>query len=147
MFNKKSKTNNTVNSTPNKSPSVNMISEGTHLKGELNSENDIRIAGNLEGEIHCKSKLIVTSSARIEGDIYSENADISGNIDGAVKISDKLILRQSAKIDGDVYTKTLVVEEGAQINGDCRVGKGAVDKSNAENSGTDPEKVELKAAE
>lgn len=123
MFNKKNKTPVKVNSTSQKSPSLNMISEGTRLKGSLSSKNDIRISGNLNGEINCESKLIVTSSALIEGNLHSVDADIAGNVDGTIKVSNKLVVRQSAKIGGDVYTKILVVEEGAQINGACKMGE------------------------
>lgn len=125
MFNKKNKTKHKVNSTPQTSPSLNMISEGTKLKGTLSSKNDVRIAGQLDGEINCKSKLIVTSSAYLEGDVISVDADIAGNVDGTLKVSNKLILRKSAKVGGDVYTKVLVVEEGAQINGAFKMGENA----------------------
>lgn len=123
MFNKKNKTPITVNSNSKTSPSLNMISEGTRLKGSLSSKNDIRISGNLNGEINCESKLIVTSSALIEGDLHSVDADIAGKVDGTIKVSNKLVVRQSAIIGGDVYTKTLVVEEGARINGACKMGE------------------------
>lgn len=116
------KTNGTA--TPQKSPSLNMISEGTKIKGTISTQNDIRIAGKLDGEAICKGKIIVTSAAHLDGDITSVDADIAGNVSGTVKVSEKLILRQSANIGGDIYTKLLVVEEGAQVNGTFRMGSG-----------------------
>lgn len=101
----------------NNLPSVNMISEGTHLKGTLETKNDIRIAGTLEGEAKAKGKVIVASSGKVEGDIEAVDADIAGNVDGEVKVTSKLVLRKSAVVEGDIYTKTILAEEGAQING------------------------------
>lgn len=120
MFN--NKTGKNVNGSTSQSPSLNMISEGTKLKGTLNSQNDIRVAGKIEGEAISKGKLIVTSSGIIHGDAKVADADIAGKVEGTLRVSGKLNLRQTAVIDGDIYTKTLIVEEGAQMNGSCHMG-------------------------
>ena len=109
------------NTSGNNLPSINMISEGTHVKGTLNTKNDIRIAGKLEGEAEAKGKLIIASTGVVDGDIEAVDADIAGKLLGEIHVSNKLILRQSAIVDGDIYTKSLLVEEGAQINGACRM--------------------------
>tara|TARA_R100001143_G_scaffold63545_1_gene71646 strand:+ start:61822 stop:62253 length:432 start_codon:yes stop_codon:yes gene_type:complete len=121
MFNKQKKPGK-VNNNASGTPSLNMISEDTKLKGTLNSQADLRIAGQIDGEIVCKGKVIITSSAKIDGNITSIDADIAGQVLGTVKISNKLIVRKTAKIRGDLYTKTLTVEEGASLNGGCRMG-------------------------
>lgn len=121
MFNNKN--DKTVSKTAtNQSPTLNMVSEGTTLEGTLNSQNDIRIAGKLKGEGITKGKLIVTSSGVVQGDVKVADADVAGKIEGTIRVSNKLNLRSSAVIDGDIYTKSLLVEEGAQINGTCHMG-------------------------
>lgn len=119
--NKSSATKVNSKTTGNNLPSINMISEGTHVKGTLNTKNDIRIAGKLEGEAEAKGKLIIASTGVVDGDIEAVDADIAGKLLGEIHVSNKLILRQSAVVDGDIYTKSLLVEEGAQINGACRM--------------------------
>lgn len=122
------KTNNTssnMSDNNNHSPAVNIISEGTKLKGDLNSQTDVRIAGTIDGEATSKGKLIVTGNGKIVGNITSSDADVAGRVEGEVRVSNKLTLRESAIIDGNIYTKTLIVEEGAQINGACRMGSDA----------------------
>lgn len=127
MFNSNNSSKSTSKSgagTPgNNLPSVNMISEGTNLKGNLSTKNDIRIAGSLEGEANATGKLIITSTGKVTGDVQAEDADIAGTLDGEIYVKNKLVLRQSAVIDGDIHTKTLLVEEGAQINGTCHMGE------------------------
>ncbi len=126
MFNQKKTNQKTVaNSTNNSTPTINIISEGTKVNGNINSNSDIRIAGTIEGEAVSKGKLILTSSGRIKGDVKSAEADIAGRLEGEVRISEKLILRNSAVVDGNIYTKSLLVEEGAKINGACRMGTDA----------------------
>lgn len=125
MLNSKKSNNKPVSDNSNHSPAVNILSEGTKLKGDLNSQTDIRIAGTIDGEAISKGKLIVTGNGKIVGNITSSDADIAGKVEGEVKVSNKLTLRESAIIDGNIYTKTLIVEEGAQINGSCRMGSDA----------------------
>ena len=130
MF-KNDKKKPSANGTAQKSPSLNMISEDTRIKGSINTQTDVRIAGRLDGEVFCKGKCIITGSAKIEGNVTSVDGDIAGSITGVLKVSNKLILRQSAKVKGDIYTKTLIIEEGAVMNGSCRMGSvDQIDKIN-----------------
>ena len=103
------------------SPILNMISEGTILNGNIESESDIRISGTIEGEAHSTGRIIVTAAGSVNGNIKAEDADIAGKLDGELFISGKLILRSSAVVTGDIHTKTLLVEEGAQIRGNCNM--------------------------
>lgn len=120
MFNnnnkKKSKPMNSNNSGKNL-PSVNMISEGTKLNGTLTTKNDVRIAGVLDGEAQAEGKIIVSSTGKVDGNIQGVDADIAGKINGEVRVTNKLVLRESAVVEGDIFTKTILAEEGAQING------------------------------
>lgn len=133
-----------TNSSGNNLPSVNMISEGTHLKGNLTTKNDIRVAGTLEGEAKAEGKLIISSTGKVDGDINAVDADIAGKLEGEIRVSNKLILRQSAVIEGDIYTKSLLVEEGAQINGSCKMDDSSVNKiSNKEDKELSDSKIKL----
>lgn len=122
MLKRKNKNKSPVKESKTKAPSLNLMSEGTKIKGTITSQNDLRISGRLEGEAFCKGKIIVASTARIDGNITTVEADIAGNITGTLKVSNRLTLRKSAIVGGDIYTKVLVVEEGAQMNGNCRMG-------------------------
>lgn len=124
MFNANKKTN-TVTNQPNNTPSVNIISEGTKLTGNLHAQTDMRIGGIVDGEALSKGKLIITDNGKVIGNVTSMDADIAGKVEGEVRVSNKLILRKNAIIDGNIYTKTLIVEEGALINGACRMGDDA----------------------
>lgn len=123
MFNKNQK-KKAVNTKPanNNIPAVNIISEGTKIKGNINTIADLRVGGTIFGDAVSKDKIIITNAGLIEGNAISENADVAGRVEGDIRVKNKLILRQSAVIDGNIYTKTLIVEEGAQINGSCKMG-------------------------
>lgn len=124
-------------------PSVNMISEGTHLDGTLQTKNDVRVAGTLDGEAKAEGKVIVSSSGKVDGNIQAVDADIAGTVDGEVRVTNKLVLRKSAVVEGDIYTKTILAEEGAKINGsfhmsediETEMKKNGVSGSSKSNSG------------
>jgi cytoskeletal protein CcmA (bactofilin family) len=134
------------NGSAQKSPSLNMISEGTKIKGSINSQTDLRIAGQIDGEANCKGKIIVSSTAHLDGNVTSVDADIAGKVEGTIKVSNKLTLRQTAEVGGDIYTKVLVVEEGAQINGSCRMGKFSEPLEDASDAEFEKESVKKEVA-
>ncbi|MEL0010322.1 MAG: polymer-forming cytoskeletal protein [Bacteroidota bacterium] len=111
-------------------PSVNIISEGSELEGHLSSEHDIRIGGLLTGSINTQAKIIVSENGQIRGDINALQVDIAGKIEGDIFVKNKAVLRGGAFIEGNVTAKILVVEEGAIINGLCRMSDHSLATSN-----------------
>ena len=112
--------------TDNNYPSVNILSEGSELEGHLNSEHDVRIGGYLSGTVTTKAKLIVSDHGQIHGDVKAMQVDIAGKVEGNVFVKQKAVLRTGAVIEGNISAKTLVVEEGAIINGLCRMSDDAL---------------------
>lgn len=103
-------------------PSVNMISEGTSIQGEIQSNGDIRIDGKLSGMVFSKSKVVIGASGEVEGDIRCQSADVLGKISGTIEVKEILYLKSSSNIQGDITTNKLVVESGAIFNGLCSMG-------------------------
>lgn len=103
-------------------PSITMISEEAHLKGSLEASSDVRIAGTLTGDVSSQGKVIVASSAKVDGNMSAKEADISGHYKGDIQAIDKITIRKGAQLDGDLSTKTIVIEEGAQFNGQLSTG-------------------------
>jgi cytoskeletal protein CcmA (bactofilin family) len=122
MFSSSDKTKNRKNgSTKSSVPSVNMISEGARIKGAINTQNDVRVAGTIDGEASSEGKFILTGTGKVDGDVQAADADIAGKVEGELRVANKLILRKSAIITGDIYTKILLVEEGARFDGACKM--------------------------
>lgn len=145
MFNTK-KTSKPVSNSTNQSPSVNIINEGTKIKGNVHANADIRISGMIIGEAVSKGKIILTNNGEVKGNVSSADADIAGKVEGDVKVSSRLVLRKDAIIDGNIYTKSLVVEEGAQINGTCKMGSDVKNLSQ-HNDANYAEETKLKGAQ
>ncbi len=102
--------------------SINQIGSGTVIKGDIISNEAIRIDGTLEGSLISKGKLVVGATGIIEGEIKCPNADIWGVVNGTATVSELLSLKSSAKINGDIITNKLSIEPGATFSGACSMG-------------------------
>lgn len=103
-------------------PSINLISEGTVVNGNITSKHGFRISGEVRGTVEVEGKCIVSPTAMIDGDLIAMDADISGQIDGEIIVKNKMILRQTARVKGNIRTKIMMVEEGAIFDGACNMG-------------------------
>ena len=121
--------------TDNDSPSVNLIGNGTVIKGSIQSDGDIRIDGTLIGSIVSKGQVVVGPSGNVEGDIACNDADISGNLKVKITVAEVLLLKPSAKLAGDIVTNKLAIESGATFSGTCSMGAIVKDISNTTNQG------------
>lgn len=101
---------------------VNAIGKGTTVTGDIETSNDIRIDGKLDGNLYCKSKVILGASAILEGNLQAVHAEISGEVVGKVEVTEMLTLKNTSTIHGDINTGKLVIESGAKFNGSCKMG-------------------------
>lgn len=120
MFNR-NKTPKIVNTPQANSPAINIISEGTVFTGNIKSKDDLRIAGVIDGETLCEGKVIITATGKVIGNLSCTELDSAGTLEGEVRTASRVTLRKTAQVNGDVYTRILVVEEGGQINGACKM--------------------------
>ena len=102
--------------------SINIINEGTSIKGDINANGDTRIDGELIGNISSKGRLVVGPKGKIDGEIRCNNVEVSGFIKGKVSADEMLNMRASAKIEGDIVAGKLSVEPGATFTGSCSMG-------------------------
>ena len=99
----------------------NVIASGTKIIGTITADNDIRIDGNIDGDLICKGKIVVGTNGIINGNITCNNAEIMGNINGKINVSDTLSLKSTSSILGEIKTKVLIIEPQAKFTGTCEM--------------------------
>lgn len=99
--------------------SANQINHGTTITGDITSSSEIRIDGELQGNLVTKGKLVVGEKGKIKGEVTCANSDIEGEIEGKIIVADLLKLMSKAKIIGDIVTTKLGIEAGAIFTGTC----------------------------
>jgi len=96
---------------------------GTVVKGDIFTENDIRIDGTLEGNLTCKGKVVIGNKGLIKGNIDCDSAEIMGTLNGEISVADKLVVQSTGKIEGNISTSVLVIEPNAFFCGSCTMEK------------------------
>jgi cytoskeletal protein CcmA (bactofilin family) len=120
MFNQKSKSE-LMGDSPIPSGGTTLIAAGTTLKGDINSNGDIRIDGSLQGNINCTAKVVIGANGVVEGDISGQQADIMGKVVGTIQVKDLLQLKGSSQVKGNLHAGKLQIEPSASFNGQCHM--------------------------
>ena len=107
---------------------TSVITQGTRIEGKVQSSDSIRIDGHIIGEVHCKNKLVIGPSGKIEGDVRAGDCNSSGSIEGNTTIAGTMNLTSTAKFKGILNAQKLNVDEGAQCSGELNVGTSGTPK-------------------
>ncbi|MDQ6610041.1 MAG: polymer-forming cytoskeletal protein [Bacteroidota bacterium] len=97
--------------------SATLISAGTVLKGDVQSDNDLRIDGTIHGNVSSNAKIIVGPTGNVEGNIQGIQADITGKVIGDITVKELAQLRTKSNVQGNITAANLQIESGAFFNG------------------------------
>jgi cytoskeletal protein CcmA (bactofilin family) len=100
---------------------TNRIVEGTTIKGDIISQADFRLDGELIGNFHSKGKIVIGPAGSVTGDVICKNADIEGKLNGKIQVAEILNVKNKASIYGEVVCGKLSVEPGADFSASCKM--------------------------
>jgi cytoskeletal protein CcmA (bactofilin family) len=100
------------------------IDQGSEFTGKLSFKDTVRIDGRFEGEIASENTLIVGETGHVQASIRSATVIVSGHVQGDVQASAQVTLHKTAVVNGNIVTQRLVVEDGAELNGQVQMGAG-----------------------
>jgi len=100
---------------------TNRIVEGTIIKGDIISQADFRLDGELIGNFQSKGKIVIGPAGSVTGDIICVNADIEGKFIGKIQVDEILNVKEKAIIQGEVTVGKLSVEPGADFTASCKM--------------------------
>jgi cytoskeletal protein CcmA (bactofilin family) len=109
------------------------IDQGSEFEGKLSFRDTVRIDGRFRGEITSENTLIVGESGEIEATIRSNTVVISGHVTGDVIATTKVVLHKTAVVHGNITTPSVMIEEGAALNGQLSMPGTAEKKPNGGN--------------
>lgn len=98
------------------------LSSDIQIEGDLNCSTDLIFDGSIKGNINSKGSLTIGQNASVSGDLKADKAIIEGKVAGNGNFN-SCRLSPTSIITGSVSTVSLQMEEGASLEGQCKVGK------------------------
>ena len=98
---------------------INLIAKGTRITGDIASDGDLRVDGEITGNLETKGRLVIGASGKIEGEIRCKSSEIAGTHKGKLFVAELLSLKASSNVTGDIVTGKLSIEPGAYFAGTC----------------------------
>ena len=89
------------------------------IEGLVNSAGEVDLGGSIKGPVNVKA-LIIKEKGSVIGEINAEKVDVLGFVDGKVTAK-KITVGATGEVKGDLeFTESLVVEEGARLDGNVK---------------------------
>lgn len=102
---------------------VSIVGRGVRIEGDVHVTGDIRVGGRINGAVFVQERIVVAGGGVIFGGITAGEGDIAGKVEGDIVARGRLVIRKTASILGSLSAEQLMVEEGAVIDGTCKIGK------------------------
>ena len=109
----------------NKDKLVSLVVEKSSIGGDftieglVNSAGEVDLGGSIKGPVNVKA-LVIKEKGSVIGEINAEKVDVLGFVDGKVTAK-KITVGATGEVKGDLeYTESLVVEEGARLDGNVK---------------------------
>jgi cytoskeletal protein CcmA (bactofilin family) len=93
----------------------------TSVSGRLSFTTPTRIDGTLRGEVRASDVLVIGETGFVDGTIRATNLIILGQVWGDVIGAERVEIGPKGTLNGTIETRALIVQEGGQLEGDCRI--------------------------
>ena len=100
------------------SPASATIGRAVKIFGQIYSEEDLYVDGDLEGTLEVVNhKLTIGPNATVHADVRAREIVVLGTIQGNVEATEKIEIRRDARLVGDIRTPRIIIEDGAYFKG------------------------------
>ena len=103
--------------------SESLVDRDSHFDGLYKTEQNLRVEGQAEGEIHCLGTLIVEQGARVKAKVTASNVTVAGELEGEVTCQDIFKITPTGQVEATVTASRLIVQEGGFYNGEFHMTK------------------------
>ena len=121
-----------------KAPSMQtntIVGPNTDLQGNLDVKGSVLIYGSVIGDISSDGMVRSAKDSYIKGAVVALEAVIDGELEGSLTIKGRATLGSSSKVVGEVRVDLLVIEEGAQFSGKCKMKRAKISEGSHSKDG------------
>jgi cytoskeletal protein CcmA (bactofilin family) len=113
---------------------ISVVASGATWKGDVESDHSIHVYGRVEGTLTAREDIWIAQGAEVNATLSARRVIAAGTVGGSVTVTDRFEALAQGVISADVTAPTFVVHEGANINGQLRMGSGTSGETTAERS-------------
>jgi len=96
------------------------IGQGTRFAGKIDFGAPARIEGEVEGEV-TGSEILIAQGATVKARVVVDRMMVAGTFSGEIIARERVELAATARVQGNIDTPKLILHEGAQFDGDCKM--------------------------
>jgi cytoskeletal protein CcmA (bactofilin family) len=100
---------------------LSIIAAGMRITGDVETSGVLKVDGEIHGSITGARQVLLGRGGVIHGNVAAGEVVVGGAVEGSVSAIDRLELQATASVAGDIDTRSIVVIEGARINGVVRM--------------------------
>lgn len=116
-----------VPSNPTTVRTTAMIGATVRIKGDISSEENLVVEGQVEGSITLNGhELTVGQAGRVNANVSAKTIRIEGQVNGDLVGKEKIIITKTGNVRGNLMAPTVILEEGGKFKGSIDMG-GAVE--------------------
>ena len=109
-----------TNKQPESKVGTTVISEGTFIRGGIDTAGSIFIDGKFEGVIVAGESLTIGKTGEVIGEVRTKVLTVSGMLDGLINVENVNIL-ESGKILGKMQYQNLSIEQNGIFEGEGKM--------------------------
>lgn len=99
------------------------IGEGVEIDGKYRFTGVVMLEGKISGEIAASETLVIGDRGQVTANIRGAAIIIRGELIGNVLATERIELRPTARVTGNLEAPVVVVSEGVQFEGHCRINR------------------------
>jgi cytoskeletal protein CcmA (bactofilin family) len=93
------------------------LGASTRVRGRIQGEGDLRVEGQVEGDVNMTGDLVLEDGAVIEGNVSAAAVTLGGRLVGDVAARGAVVVTASAKVTGNLGGTEVSLDEGASFVG------------------------------
>ena len=101
--------------TPPSQPAA--IGASMHIKGDIRTNEELLIDGEVEGSVESHSVLTVGPNGKVRANIKAREVIVFGKVQGNINVTEKIAIREQGSLVGDIKTAGISIDDGAYFKG------------------------------
>jgi cytoskeletal protein CcmA (bactofilin family) len=100
---------------------TSVIAADTVWRGELESNGDVHIHGQMQGTITARTDIFVSEDAEADATLVANAIVIAGNVKGVIRATTRLEVLPQGRVSGEIIAPTLIAHDGSRVNASVRM--------------------------